>query len=84
MSVRALPKKFSKKKLKYTDADVVENGLRIPKIYTACLSDVSTNGNNLLKLARGPLKSHIGALKFSGLTQFCCGKIKMFAKIFLS
>ena len=69
--IRALPKKFSKRKLKYTDAGFVQNCLRIPKIYAACLSDVSPNGNNFLKMARGPLKSHIGALKFSGLTQYC-------------
>ena len=49
--LRALPKKFSKKKLKYTDADFVQNCLGIPKIYGACLSDVSSNGNYFLKLA---------------------------------
>ena len=32
-----------------------------PKIYLACLSDVSRNGSNFLKLTRGPLKFHIGA-----------------------
>ena len=33
--------KFFKKKLKYTYADFVQNCLGIPKIYAACLSDVS-------------------------------------------
>ena len=32
--LRALPKKFSKKKLKYTDADFVQNCLRIPKHFS--------------------------------------------------
>ena len=59
--IRALPKKFSKRKLKYTDAGFVQNCRRIPKIYAACLSDVSPNGNNFLKMMRGPMKSHIGA-----------------------
>ena len=71
--LRALPKKFSRKKLKYTYAGFVQHCLRIPKIYAACLSDVSPNGNNFLKLARGPLKSHIGALKFGGSSQLTVG-----------
>ena len=65
----ALPKKIFKKKLKYTDAGFVQNCLGIPKRYAACLSDVSPNENNFLKLARSSLKSQTGALKFSGLTR---------------
>ena len=44
--------KTFKKKLKYTDVDFVQNCPRIPKIYPACLSDVSRNGNYFLKLTR--------------------------------
>ena len=40
--VRALPKNFQKK---YTYTDFVQNCPRILKIYLACLSDVSRNGN---------------------------------------
>ena len=39
MIIRALPKKFSKKKLKYIDADFAQNCLGILKIYLAFLSD---------------------------------------------
>ena len=79
----ALPKKFSRTKLKYTDADFVPKCLGIPKIYAACLSDVSPNGKNFLKLARGPLKSQIDAHEFSRLTQYFRLSKKMFAEIFL-
>ena len=37
----------------------------IPKIYLACLSDVSRNRNYLLKLTRGLLKTHIAALELN-------------------
>ena len=47
---RALPKKFSKKKIKSTDADFVENCPGVPKIYLVCLSNVSRNENYYLKL----------------------------------
>ena len=67
--LRALPKKNSKKILKYTVADFVQNCPRISKIYLARLSDVSRNENYFLKLTKGSLKSHIGALELSGSTQ---------------
>ena len=49
----------------HTYADFVQNRPRIPKIYLAGLSDVSRNGNNFLKLARGPQVSHIGTGQLS-------------------
>ena len=63
--IRALCKKFSKNNRKFTPLDLVQNCLRISKVYLACLSDVSRNGNNFSKLTRDPLKFHIGAGQLS-------------------
>ena len=38
-------------------------------MYLACLSDVFRNGNSSLKLTRGPMNTHIGALESRSSTQ---------------
>ena len=55
--LRALCKKFSQKNRKTTPTYFVQNFLRIPKLYLACLSDHSWVRNHFLKLAGAPLKS---------------------------
>ena len=50
--LRHVTRKKIRKKSKITYADFVPNGLRIPNIYAACLSDISPNGNIFQKKNR--------------------------------
>ena len=59
-------KKFFQKNRKTTPTDFVQNRLRIPKLYLACLSDHSWVRNDFLKLTRAPLKSYIVSRGLSG------------------
>ena len=60
--LRALCKKIFQKNRKTTPTHLVQNRLRIPKLYLACLSDHSWVRNDFLKLTGAPLKSPTFAL----------------------